>query len=45
MALHPGHGAQDTGQSVATPCTTFGVGLTAVQLKNSLPICVSGAKK
>jgi Flp pilus assembly protein CpaB len=45
MALRPGHGAQDTGQSVATPCTTFGVGLTAVQLKNSLPICVSGAKK
>jgi Flp pilus assembly protein CpaB len=45
LALRPGHGAQDTGQSVATPCTTFGVGLTAVQLKNSLPICVSGAKK
>ena len=45
MALRPGHGAQDTGQSVATPCTTFGVGLTAVQLKNSLPICVSGVKK
>lgn len=45
MALRPGHGAQDTGQSVATPCSTFGVGLTAVQLKNSLPICVSGAKK
>ena len=44
MALRPGHGAQDTGQSVATPCTTFGVGLTAVQLKNSLPICVSGVK-
>ena len=44
MALRPGHGAQDTGASIATPCTTFGVGLTAVQVKNSLPICVSGAK-
>ncbi|HEX5248661.1 MAG TPA: Flp pilus assembly protein CpaB [Gaiellales bacterium] len=44
MALRPSHGAQDTGASIATPCTTFGVGLTAVQVKNSLPICVSGAK-
>ena len=30
--------------SVATPCSVFGTGLTAVQVKNSLPICVSGAK-
>jgi pilus assembly protein CpaB len=45
MALRPGHGAQDTGASVATPCSTFATGLTAVQVKNSLPICVSGAKK
>ena len=44
MALRPSHGAQDTGASIATPCTTFGVGLTAVQVKNSLPICVSGVK-
>jgi len=44
MALRPGHGAQDTGASVATPCSTFGTGLTAVQVRNSLPICVSGAK-
>jgi Flp pilus assembly protein CpaB len=45
MALRPSHGAQDTGQSVATPCSTFGTGLTAVQVRNSLPICVSGVKK
>jgi len=44
MALRPGHGAQDTGASVATPCSTFATGLTAVQVKNSLPICVSGVK-
>jgi Flp pilus assembly protein CpaB len=44
MALRPSHGAQDTGASVATPCSTFGVGLTAVQVRNSLPICVSGVK-
>jgi Flp pilus assembly protein CpaB len=44
MALRPSHGAQDTGASVATPCSTFGVGLTAVQIRNSLPICVSGVK-
>ena len=44
MALRPGHGAQDTGASVATPCSTFATGLTAVQVRNSLPICVSGVK-
>ena len=44
MALRPGHGAQDTGASVATPCSTLGTGLTAVQVRNSLPICVSGVK-
>jgi Flp pilus assembly protein CpaB len=44
MALRPSHGAQDTGASIATPCSTFGVGLTAVQIRNSLPICVSGVK-
>lgn len=44
MALRPSHGAQDTGASVATPCSTFGVGLTTVQVRNSLPICVSGVK-
>ena len=44
MALRPAHGAQDTGASVATPCSTFGAGLTLAQLKDHLPICVSGAK-
>jgi pilus assembly protein CpaB len=44
MALRPSHGAQDTGVSVATPCSVFGTGLTLVQAKNILPICVSGAK-
>jgi Flp pilus assembly protein CpaB len=44
LAVRPSHGAQDTGSSVATPCSTFATGLTAVQIRNSLPICVSGAK-
>jgi hypothetical protein len=44
LAVRPSHGAQDTGASVATPCSTFATGLTAVQVRNSLPICVSGAK-
>ncbi len=44
MALRPSHGAQDTGSSVATPCSVFGTGLTTVQVKNFLPICVSGVK-
>jgi Flp pilus assembly protein CpaB len=44
MALRPSHGAQDTGIAVATPCSVFGTGLTLVQVKNILPICVSGAK-
>jgi Flp pilus assembly protein CpaB len=44
LAVRPSHGAQDTGSSVATPCSTFATGLTAVQVRNSLPICVSGAK-
>jgi pilus assembly protein CpaB len=44
MAVRPSHGAQDTGISVATPCSVFGTGLTLVQVKNILPICVSGAK-
>jgi Flp pilus assembly protein CpaB len=44
MALRPSHGAQDTGTSVATPCSVFGTGLTTVQVKNFLPICVSGVK-
>lgn len=44
MALRPSHGAQDTGATIATPCSTFGVGMTLVQLRNALPICVSGAK-
>ena len=44
MALRPSHGAQDTGASVATPCSTFATGLTAVQIRNSLPICVSGVQ-
>jgi Flp pilus assembly protein CpaB len=43
-ALRPSHGAQDTGLSVATPCSVFGAGLTQVQLKHALPICVSGVK-
>ena len=45
LAVRPSHGAQDTGAVVATPCSTFGAGLTTVQVKNSLPICVSGAKR
>jgi len=45
LAVRPAHGAQDAGASVATPCTLFGSGLTAVQIKNSLPICVSGANR
>jgi pilus assembly protein CpaB len=44
LAVRPSHGAQDTGSSVATPCSTFGTGLTATQVRNSLPICVSGVK-
>ena len=44
MALRPGHGAQDTGISLATPCSIFGAGMTLAQLKNALPICVSGVK-
>ncbi len=44
LALRPSHGAQDTGASVATPCSVFGAGLTLVQLKNNLPICASGVK-
>jgi pilus assembly protein CpaB len=45
MALRPSHGAQDTGAAVATPCSTFGSGMTLVQIKNTLPICVSGVKR
>jgi pilus assembly protein CpaB len=45
LAVRPSHGAQDTGALVATPCSTFSAGLTTVQIKNSLPICVSGAKR
>jgi Flp pilus assembly protein CpaB len=44
LALRPNHGAQDTGAAIATPCTVFGAGLTAIQLKAHLPICVSGVK-
>jgi Flp pilus assembly protein CpaB len=44
LAVRPSHGAQDTGASVATPCSTFATGLTAVQIQNSLPICVSGVQ-
>jgi pilus assembly protein CpaB len=44
LALRPSHGAQDTGSSVATPCSVFATGLSLVQVKNSLPICVSGVK-
>ena len=44
LAVRPSHGAQDTGASVATPCSTFATGLTAVQIRNSLPICVSGVQ-
>ena len=40
LALRPAHGAQDTGSLVATPCSAFGSGLTTVQIKNSLPICI-----
>jgi hypothetical protein len=43
-AVRPAHNALDTGPVVATPCTVFGTGLTAVQVKNSLPVCLSGAK-
>jgi pilus assembly protein CpaB len=45
MALRPSHGAQDTGAAVATPCSTFASGMTLVQIKNTLPICVSGVKR
>ncbi len=45
MALRPSHGAQDTGISIATPCSVFGTGLTLVQVRDSLPICISGAKR
>ena len=45
MALRPSHGAQDTGAAVATPCSTFASGMTLVQIKNTLPICVSGVKQ
>jgi pilus assembly protein CpaB len=44
-AVRPAHNALDTGPLVATPCTVFGTGLTLVQVKNTLPICVSGAKR
>jgi pilus assembly protein CpaB len=44
-AVRPAHNALDTGPVVATPCSVFGTGLTLVQVKNSLPICVSGAKR
>ncbi len=44
LALRPNHGAQDTGAAIATPCTVFGAGLNLVQLKDHLPICVSGVK-
>jgi Flp pilus assembly protein CpaB len=45
LALRPSHGAQDTGVSVATPCSVFGTGLTLTQVRDSLPICISGAKR
>jgi Flp pilus assembly protein CpaB len=44
LALRPNHGAQDTGAAIATPCTVFGAGLNLVQVKDHLPICVSGVK-
>jgi pilus assembly protein CpaB len=40
LALRPAHGALDTGAAVATPCSAFGAGLTTVQVKDSLPICI-----
>jgi pilus assembly protein CpaB len=43
-AVRPAHNALDTGPVVATPCSVFGTGLTLVQVKNSLPVCLSGAK-
>ena len=45
LAVRPSHGAQDTGASVATPCSTFSAGLTHVQVSKTLPICVSGVKR
>jgi hypothetical protein len=45
LALRPSHGAQDTGISIATPCSVFSTGMTLTQVKASLPICVSGAKR
>jgi len=44
-AVRPAHNALDTGPVVATPCSIFGTGLTLVQVRNTLPICVSGAKR
>ena len=44
-AVRPAHNSLDTGPVVATPCSIFGTGLTLVQVKNTLPICVSGAKR
>jgi pilus assembly protein CpaB len=39
-AVRPAHNALDTTPVVATPCSVFGAGLTTVQVKNLLPICI-----
>ena len=40
LAVRPAHGAQDAVVGLASPCSIFGNGLTLVQLKKNLPVCL-----
>lgn len=40
LAVRPAHGAQDAVVGLASPCSIFGSGLTLVQLKKNLPVCL-----
>jgi len=40
LAVRPGHGAQDAITGLSSPCSVFGSGLTPVQLRKNLPVCL-----
>jgi Flp pilus assembly protein CpaB len=44
-AVRPTTGSQDTNTSVATPCSVLGAGLTFIQIKSYLPICLAKGVK
>ena len=44
-AVRPTSGSQDANVAVATPCSVFGAGLSPIQIKSYLPICLAKGVK